>query len=80
MDKLGVKTKIDDFFFRCTKHSNIDPDEPFFEMGFINSLFVMQLIMFIEKEFGIDVSNDDLLSSSLQTINGACEYIIRKVS
>ena len=44
-------------------------------MGFLNSLLAIQLILYIEKEFDISVSNNVLIDESLHTIDGICDYI-----
>jgi len=54
-------------------HNNI------FEMGFVNSLFAMQLLEYIESEFGITVDNDDLDIQNFSTVNNIVALINRKV-
>jgi acyl carrier protein len=46
-----------------------------FEMGFVNSLFAMKLVNFIEEEFGTAVDNDDLEISNFSSVNRIVEYI-----
>lgn len=38
----------------------IDAGQDIFELGFVNSLFAMELVMFVEKEFGVTIPNDEL--------------------
>ncbi len=38
-------------------------------MGFVNSLFAMQMVMFLEKEFAIKVETNDLNTDNFRTIN-----------
>jgi methoxymalonate biosynthesis acyl carrier protein len=49
-----------------------------FAMGFINSLFAMQLVMWIEKEFGITVENDDLELSNFNSVDNIAAFVDRK--
>jgi methoxymalonate biosynthesis acyl carrier protein len=51
-----------------------------FEMGFVNSLFAMKLVNYIEEDFGIEVENDDLEISNFSSVNRITEYIESKKS
>jgi acyl carrier protein len=46
-----------------------------FEMGFVNSLFAMKLVSYIEQEFDIEVDNDDLEISNFSSVDRIAEYI-----
>ena len=49
-----------------------------FEMGFVNSLFAMKLVSFIEQEFGIEVDNEDLEISNFSSVDRIVGYIENK--
>ena len=49
-----------------------------FEMGFVNSLFAMKLVSFIEQEFGIEVDNEDLEISNFNSVDRIVAYIENK--
>ncbi|MCU0290025.1 MAG: acyl carrier protein [Acidobacteria bacterium] len=49
-----------------------------FEMGFVNSLFAMKLVNYIEENFGIQVANDDLEISNFNSVNRITEFIESK--
>ncbi|MFB6366791.1 acyl carrier protein [Paenibacillus elgii] len=44
-------------------------DDHLFQMGFVDSLFAMKLLTYIEQEFGITVDNDDLDIANFSTVN-----------
>ncbi len=46
--------------------------------GLIDSLGVMQLINFLEEEFGVDVSPEDVTIENFQTVNMITQYISRQ--
>ncbi len=71
----SIKNKVMDFVKRYAKVTEINEDENIFEMGFINSLFSVQLILFIENEFNISVKNEDLGTNKFNTLNSICNYI-----
>ena len=49
-----------------------------FEMGFVNSLFAMKLVSYIEQEFGIEVDNEDLEISNFSSVDRIVGYIENK--
>ena len=51
-----------------------------FEMGFVNSLFAMKLVNYIEEEFGIEVANDDLEISNFSSVDRINAFIAEKQS
>lgn len=57
----------------------LQPDENIFALGFVNSLFAMQLVLFVEREFGINVENDDLSIDNFKTVNAIVALVDRKL-
>lgn len=49
-----------------------------FEMGFVNSLFAMKLVSYIEQEFAIEVDNEDLEISNFNSVDRIVGYIENK--
>ncbi len=74
------KEKVKKFLSRFFKKRELTDDEDIFELGFVNSLFSMQLVLFIEKEFGILIENTDLDFNNFRTINSITGLIEKKAS
>ncbi|MBB0245177.1 acyl carrier protein [Streptomyces alkaliphilus] len=55
----------------------IAPNQDIFAMGFINSLFAMELVMFIEKTFGRSVPNDELRIDNFRTVEAMAGLVGR---
>ena len=53
-------------------------DDNFFELGFVDSVFAMKLVCFVEEEFNISVSNEDLDLINFSTINRITQFVKRK--
>ena len=51
-----------------------------FKMGFVNSLFAMKLLSFVEKEFNIRVENDEIDIANFSTVDNIVALIKRKTS
>ncbi|MBP3325576.1 MAG: acyl carrier protein [Coprococcus sp.] len=66
---MDIKEKVKEFVTKYIQEDDLGYDVNFFEGGFVNSLFAMQLVMFIEREFEIQVDNSDLNITNFDTIN-----------
>ncbi|HDX9580243.1 TPA: acyl carrier protein [Bacillus pseudomycoides] len=72
---MDIKVKIKGFLNRFFRKRELLDDEDIFQLGFVNSLFAMQLVMFIEKEFGIRIDNQDMDLENFRTITKITELI-----
>lgn len=78
-----MNKKIRDFIeknlivFDNTKPTFSDDDD-IFNHGFVNSLFAIRLVSFIEQEFNIQVDSNDLELSNFNTINNIVRFIAEK--
>lgn len=79
MDMDDVNRKVNSFIMKYSRLNNIGEDQDIFQLGFANSLFAMQLILFMEKEFDISISNDEISLDNLNTIHNICKFIMGKV-
>ena len=73
--KKSIKAFLTEYF----PGHELKDDENIFAQGFVNSLFAMQLVLFVEKEFSITVENDDLDLDNFKTINAITQLVNRKV-
>ena len=72
------KTRIREFINRFFQKVELADDQDIFELGFVNSLFAMQLVLFVEKEFSLAVEDEDLDIENFRTIDAIAEFIERK--
>jgi len=77
---ITTKNKLRTFLGRFFQNLVIADDQDFFAQGLVNSLFAMQLVVFVEKEFGITVSDEDLDIDNFRTISAIANLIERKVA
>lgn len=73
-----IKGRVKAFLNRFFRNHEIKDDEDIFLLGFVNSLFSMQLVMFLEKEFNIIIDNDDLDMENFKTINSIAFFVQKK--
>lgn len=53
-------------------------DENIFELGFVNSLFAMKLLNYVEQEFDIIVNNEDMDISNFNSVINIVKLIRKK--
>lgn len=76
---MVVKNKVKEFLKRFIGNREIGDDDNIFEMGLVNSLFAMQLVTFIESEFNLSVTNEELDIDNFSTINSMSTFISKKL-
>ena len=79
MDKKTVMSKISEFLSQFISETDIDPDVNLFESGLVNSLFAMQLLLYVEQEFGLQVTNEDLDIKNFRSLNALTDFVMVKV-
>ncbi|MEC4880335.1 MAG: acyl carrier protein [Scytonema sp. PMC 1070.18] len=75
-----IQAKIKEFLSRFFRNHDLQLDEDIFALGFVNSMFAMQLVLFIEQEFKITIDNEDLEFDNFRTINAMTHLIERKTA
>jgi methoxymalonate biosynthesis acyl carrier protein len=70
--------QIRNFLGRLFRHSEFTDDDDIFALGFINSLFAIQLIRFVESEFSIEIGDEDLDLANFQSVNSITSFVDRK--
>ena len=77
---MSQRERIRAFIMQSFKDRAIGDDDDIFNVGFVNSLFAMQLVRFIEGEFRIAVENEDLDIDNFRTINFITRLVERKTT
>jgi acyl carrier protein len=74
-----METVINDYisreFVRDTALLPLTDDTPLLESGILDSLSLLQLVVFLEERFGITVGDADLLPQNFETVNTICAYL-----
>jgi acyl carrier protein len=81
MDKQKTASKIKTFLaqqFPMTK--SVGNDEPLLKTGLIDSLGILDVVTFVETEFGIVVSDEDLLPENFGSIQSLTSFVQQKTN
>lgn len=74
-----IKPQLKSFLTQHIHHVEINDDDNIFTQGWVNSIFALQLVNFVEKNFSITVQNKELDINNFNTINNLFNYISRKL-
>jgi acyl carrier protein len=73
-----IEQKIAGFLSRFFRGHDLGLDEDIFATGFVNSLFAMQLVQFVESSFGITIESEDLEIDNFRSIAAIAALVRRK--
>jgi acyl carrier protein len=79
-DENEIRAKIRAFILSAIHLPDLSDDDNLFESGIVNSLFAVELMTFLEKTFGIEVTQDDLDVANFQSITNAAAFVLRKAA
>jgi len=77
-EENGIKEAVRRFILSSINVTHLDDDDNLFESGIVNSLFAVQLMMFIEKTFAIEVGMDDLDIENFKSLNATTAFVLKK--
>lgn len=80
MNTDEIMHQVKGFLSQFIKSTDLDHDLDLFTSGTLNSLFAMQLVLFIESDFDITVANEDLDLENFKSLNAIVNFITRKSS
>ena len=78
-----LKTKIKAFIienFLFGNANGLQDDTSFLEEGIIDSTGVLELVTFLEEDFGIQVDDEELIPENLDSINNVTTYLEQKMA
>ena len=76
---MNIKEKVRKYLSKFAGEGMIQDDDNIFEKRLVNSLFALQLVTFIEKEFGVALGNDDVDVENFKDINSITNLVERKL-
>jgi len=74
------REELNSFLKKYFVLEQVEDDTNIFEMGFVNSLFSMQLLVFLENEFSVTVEVEDMDMDNFSTIGNILAFIERKTN
>jgi acyl carrier protein len=75
---MDIKQQVREFVSRFVRGHDLGDGEDIFATGFVNSMFAMQLVNFVETTFGITVESDDMEIDNFRSIDAISALVERK--
>jgi methoxymalonate biosynthesis acyl carrier protein len=75
-----LTARIGAFMSRSFQGRQFGADDEIFSLGFGNSLFAIQLVAFVEREFGIEIGSEDLDMENFHSIQAIANLVERKLA
>ena len=79
MKKQKIKKEIRNFLVNQLKLKNIENNTKLFEESILDSLHLVEIIVFIEKKYEISIELKDIQSNSFEDINNISEFVFNKI-
>ncbi|WP_444930912.1 acyl carrier protein [Microbulbifer sp. SSSA002] len=76
----NIKPQIKRFLLQHIRANTLGDDDDIFSRGFVNSLFAMRLVTFIENVFSLTVENHELSIENFNTVNNIAAYVAQKTN
>jgi acyl carrier protein len=76
--RLEIEKFIEENFIMGRKNMTLDPDKSLIESGIMDSTGVLELVMFLEERFGIQIDDEELVPENLDTINNLVAFMQKK--
>ncbi len=81
---MEIQTKIRDYVAKNLLFSDdgfrYDDDASFLEEGIVDSMGVLELVLFIEEQFGVTIEDTELTPDNFDSVNKLANYIQRRLS
>jgi acyl carrier protein len=81
LEQRIVARRIKEFLaqqFPATK--NIGSEDPLLKNGLIDSLGILEVVTFLEKEFGFIVADEELLPENFESVQGLANFVMSKMN
>ncbi|WP_030058607.1 MULTISPECIES: phosphopantetheine-binding protein [Streptomyces] len=76
----AIKSATREFIGKYVRNRELADSDDLFASGFVNSLFVMQLVMFVESELATPVADEDLQMDNFRSVDAVAAFVARKAA
>jgi acyl carrier protein len=74
---MSAREAIREFLGRHLRMQAVRDADDIFATGYVNSLFAMQLVTFVEKQFGITVEPAELKLDNFRSVDALVSFVER---
>ncbi|MGV9883864.1 acyl carrier protein [Streptomyces sp. NPDC003006] len=80
MQQDDVRGRIKQFLAPQLGGRALADSDDIFALGYVNSLFAMQLAVFVQQEFSFQLTPDDLEFDNFRTVDGLVGLVMSKTA
>ena len=80
---MDYSTTVRDFIvenFLFGDGERLNDDTSFMEAGIIDSTGILELVFFLEENFGIKIEDDELVPENMDNLNNISSFLERKLA
>jgi acyl carrier protein len=70
---------LENFLFTADD-SGLADDDSFLEKGIVDSTGIMEVILFIEEEFGLSVADEEMTPDNLDSVDNLVVFVQKKLT
>ena len=78
MIESSIRTYVLENYLFTDDQSELDNNDSFLEKGIIDSTGVLEIILFLEEEFAIEVSADEMVPDNLDSVTNIVKFVEEK--
>ena len=79
LNEAKIREFIFENFLIGKNEQDLGNDDSFLEKGIIDSTGVLELIMFVEEVYGMEVADDEVIPDNFDSVSKLCTYISKKM-
>ncbi len=79
---MDIEHKIHQFITQnlyYAENQSISPEDSFLETGVVDSMGVMELVAFVQSEFGVEVAQQEIVVENFDSVRKLADFVRRKL-
>jgi acyl carrier protein len=78
-NELKVREFVLKNYLFTTEQSALKSEDSFMKSGIMDSTGILEMIMFLHDEFGVDVMDDEMVPENLDSVNNVVAFLGKKL-
>lgn len=74
----SIRTYVLENYLFTDDQSELDSNDSFLEKGIIDSTGILEIILFLEEEFAIEVADQEMIPDNLDSVTNIVNFIGKK--
>ena len=82
MEQTSIETRVEGFIrdkFIFNNDNNFNQETSLFEAGIIDSTGVLELILFLEESFSIEIKDEEIVPENLNSVSNIARFMKTKM-